>query len=308
MQLEMHQLEMRYEQLRRRNPSRERQLLASLEEFGQQQPVVVVMMKVSEAPRWVLIDGYKRARLLRRLRQDTVEAVAWDVEESVALMLDQLMRSGDAQDALQQGWLLRELSDRFGLEVLALAQRFDKSASWISRRLGLVKLLPSQIQDDVRAGRIAPHAAMKYLLPLARANAQVAATFSATIAPLRLSTRQVGVLYAGWTSGTDKSRELILSNPRAFLRAHEQAVAEAKSGSSPTLRLLGDLEAIGQAAQRTRRRLAQGLWPQMMAADRQVVRLAGQRARSETMALFDRMDKEDDDVGPGYASRDSSTA
>ena len=42
----------------------------------------------------------------------------------------------------------------------------------------------------------------------------------------------------------------------------------------------------------------------LMAADRQVVRLAGH----ETMALFDRMDKEDDDVGPGYASRDSSTA
>ncbi len=40
--LELHQFELRYEKLRRRNANKERQLVASLVENGQQLPVVVV--------------------------------------------------------------------------------------------------------------------------------------------------------------------------------------------------------------------------------------------------------------------------
>ncbi|MGB5742329.1 MAG: ParB N-terminal domain-containing protein [Sedimenticolaceae bacterium] len=77
MELEIHQLDLRYQDLRRRDPKRERQLLASLAESGQQLPIVVVL---AEAP--IVIDGYKRVRALRRLARDTVEAMAWDVGEA----------------------------------------------------------------------------------------------------------------------------------------------------------------------------------------------------------------------------------
>lgn len=42
MDLEFHQLDRRYEDLRLRRPERERSLLASLAEQGQQVPIVVV--------------------------------------------------------------------------------------------------------------------------------------------------------------------------------------------------------------------------------------------------------------------------
>ena len=42
MQLEFHQLELRYERLRIVRPEPERRLLASLAEVGQQVPIVVV--------------------------------------------------------------------------------------------------------------------------------------------------------------------------------------------------------------------------------------------------------------------------
>ena len=47
MELEFHQLDRRYETLRRRSPERERRLLASLAEHGQQAPIIVV---VDEGP------------------------------------------------------------------------------------------------------------------------------------------------------------------------------------------------------------------------------------------------------------------
>ena len=45
MQLEFHQLDRRWEQLRVREPHRQRRLVASLAESGQQTPIVVVVSK-----------------------------------------------------------------------------------------------------------------------------------------------------------------------------------------------------------------------------------------------------------------------
>lgn len=66
----------------------------------------------------------------------------------------------------------------------------------MSRRLGLVGELPAEVQEHVRAGAIGSHAAMKYLVPLARANDEDCVRLCNAIAPLGLSTRQVGELYA----------------------------------------------------------------------------------------------------------------
>jgi hypothetical protein len=57
--LELHQLTLRYERLRKRHLRKERGLLVSLSEIGQQLPVVVIQ----EAPSFILIDGYKRPML-----------------------------------------------------------------------------------------------------------------------------------------------------------------------------------------------------------------------------------------------------
>jgi ParB-like chromosome segregation protein Spo0J len=42
MELEWHQLDLRYEGLRRRHPAQERQLVASVAELGQQTPIIVI--------------------------------------------------------------------------------------------------------------------------------------------------------------------------------------------------------------------------------------------------------------------------
>jgi len=52
--LEFHQLDLRYEVLRTRQPERERRLLSSLADTGQQMPIVVVP---SPAAGYVLMDG-----------------------------------------------------------------------------------------------------------------------------------------------------------------------------------------------------------------------------------------------------------
>ena len=58
MKLEFHQLERRWEHLRVRHPARQRRLLASLAEAGQQTPVVVVAA-----------EGAAEVAVVERLRQ-----------------------------------------------------------------------------------------------------------------------------------------------------------------------------------------------------------------------------------------------
>ena len=65
MQLEFHQLERRWAHLRVLHPARQRRLLGSLAEGGQQTPIVVVLAE-DQADRYVVIDGCKRIAALER--------------------------------------------------------------------------------------------------------------------------------------------------------------------------------------------------------------------------------------------------
>jgi len=111
-QLEFHQLELRYEGLRIVRPEQERRLLTSLADVGQQVPIVIV--QEASTSQYVVIDGYKRIRSLRRLGRDTVEASIWPGEEVEALIVTRLMQTAETETALEQSWLLLALKQRFG--------------------------------------------------------------------------------------------------------------------------------------------------------------------------------------------------
>src|SRR6202051_702329 len=126
MQLEFHQLDRRWEALRVRRADRQRQLLASLAANGQQTPIVVVALD-GQPGHYLVIDGYQRIAALQQLGRDTVEAVVWPMSEVEALLLDRSLRWSEQETALEQGWLLAELEQRYGYGQEELARRFDRS-------------------------------------------------------------------------------------------------------------------------------------------------------------------------------------
>ena len=284
MEIELHQLELRYERIRKRAPLAERRLVGSLAEIGQQLPVIVL----SEAARFILIDGYKRVRALKRLAHDTVRATPWQLPEVEALLMERRLRCA-SEDAFDQAWLLAELRTRFALSLEELARRFERDKSWVSRRLALIQVLPISIQDNVRAGTLAAHAAMKYLVPLARANAAAATQLAEAVATLKPTSREIGALYAGWQGGTARTRELILATPQVYLQA--QATQEPAAPSA-TQRWLNDLGALGGIARRARRPLEQGLLQQLLTVERMEVCEAVARTKADVESLFNRFDRE----------------
>jgi ParB family chromosome partitioning protein len=252
MQLEFHQLDRRWEHLRVRSPQRQRRLLASLADSGQQTPIVVVAA-AGQPDRYLVIDGHKRIAALQQLGRDTVEAVIWPMNEAEALLLERSLRFSEHETALEQGWLLAEMERRFGYGLDELARRFDRSVSWVSRRLALVELLPEAIQQQVREGKIAAHLAMKFLVPVARIGLDDCQRMAAVFSQHHCDTRQAGQLYAAWRDGSLAIRKRILDEPELFFKAQRQVEPQATAASAAQLGR--DLEMVLAIVNRAGRRL-----------------------------------------------------
>ena len=113
----------------------------------------------------------------------------------------------------------------------------------MSRRLALVEWLPEAIQQQVREGKIAAPVAMKYLVPVARVNAEQCERMAAAFVEHRCDTRQAGQLYAAWRQGSPMARERILAEPELFLKTQRQAPAAQPAALQQVTR---DLESFWQ--------------------------------------------------------------
>ena len=253
MDLEFHQLDLRYRDLRVSDPVREGRLLSSLAQSGQHVPALVVE---GGDGRYVLIDGYRRVELLRRLGRDTVYAMVLSMDEPSALLFAYRLERSGRRSALEEGWLLKELGSVHGMGREALSRALLRSTSWISRRLGLVEVLPESVQHAVRAGCVPAHAAMKSLLPLARANREQCEQLVANLGGEQVSVRGMEILYGAWRGGDGTVRDRIVSLPRLYLSSCEEAKRpDPPVPVSPADALRRDLAAIGAICRRVRGRL-----------------------------------------------------
>jgi len=264
--------------------------MASLAEVGQQTPIVVV--PVAGTPdRYLVIDGYKRIGALEKLGRDTVRAVVWPMDQAEALLLERSLRLGEAETALEQGWLLAELREVAGWDAEELARRFDRDVSWVRRRLALVEILPSGIQQWVREGKIAAHIAMKVLVPVARARVEDCQRMAEVFARGRWSTREAGQLYAAWRGAGPGARQRLLDNPELYLRSRRE-LEQPVPPAAPVADLLRDLEMVAAIATRAHRKLA-GAVSAMNEREIEQVRRSVDGARHQLASLAARIEEEE---------------
>jgi ParB/RepB/Spo0J family partition protein len=260
MEIEFHQLEKKYAGLRIADAPRIARLVAALCEHGQQQPVLVVRgaSPTGGLERYVLIDGYARVAALGELKRDSVEATVLDLAEADALLLAFRLERNRARSAIEEAWLLRELMDGHAVAQRVLGPLLGRSPSWVSRRLALIGVLPAGAEDAVRAGTLPAYAAMKYLVPLARANAAACTQLVTQLGRQRLSVRQLARLYAGWRAGTATQRQAIVERPWLYLDLDEKQDASAAPpdpGTEREQRLLRDLGVLAALCRRVREAL-----------------------------------------------------
>lgn len=288
MEVDFHQLDLKYAGLRIADAQRCARLVASLYEHGQQQPVLVVRgADDGGVERYVLIDGYARVAALDELKRDSVDATVLELTEAHALLLAFRLERNRARSAIEEAWLLRELLGEHAIAQRDLAALLGRSASWVSRRLALIEVLPAVAEAAVRAATLPAQAAMKYLVPLARANRRQCEQLVTNLGRRRLSVRQMARLYAGWRAGNAEQRQAIIEHPLLYVDLEEkqgEVEPSADPGSEREQRLVRDLGMLAGVCRRVREAVREREkdlpWPA-------VLRYAWQEAQSGFAALIE---------------------
>ena len=302
MKLELHQLEEKYAGMRVHDAARERRLATSIAQHGQQTPIVVMQ----DGERYVLLDGYARVGALRALGRDEADALLLALPEAEALVLSHQLDNSRRRSALEEGWMLRVLVDEHGMRQGELAEKLDRSESWVSRRLGLVRTLPTGVQRAVQLGFVPAQAAQKNLVPLARANSQQCERLVASLGRRGASVRELAWIYDGWRRADAAGRERIVADPRLFLQA-AAATREAPPGPDAEdglAVLTGALGGIAAQCRRACRQLERGRPVPRNRREEHALCSAWAGARAAFAALCAHLDEGDEENTDNAGSRD----
>jgi ParB family chromosome partitioning protein len=152
-----------------------RDLTASIREKGLLQPLLVR----PSGSGFQLIAGERRFRAAQMAQLDRVPVIVRDTPDGESLelaLIENIQREN--LNAIEEARAYRRLMDEFGLTQDDVAHRVGKSRSAVANSVRLLHL-PSDIQEQIRAGKLtAGHARSLLALP-AGARAEAATTITA---------------------------------------------------------------------------------------------------------------------------------
>lgn len=267
-EVEISQLDLRYAYTRIQMPDLMARLSSSIERFGQTTPVVCVLE--GEVP-LVLLDGYRRVAVLKRLGRDIVWAQVWHCQVYQALAEAMVRNQERRWEALEEGALIQELCRGLGLTQSRVAEMLGRDKSWVARRVALIEALPEDIIELVRQGHITPWAATRVLVPLARANHEHARGLCNALLKEHLSTRQLYSFWRHYQQGHHNTRERMVEHPVLFIRSLEAREEEKYAGvvrEGPEGRWIGEIKRFAYVLYRLRQDVERIIYPGQGKADR----------------------------------------
>jgi hypothetical protein len=205
--IELSQLDLRYQGHRLRQPRLEEQLLASIAREGIQEP----LQGVRGDSGTILLNGFKRARCARKLHLHTVPFASWGADEVVGIL--QLLRGArpHALHLLEQARFVDELKSGRGMSVAEIAEQLSRSTAWVSLRLGLVGQLSPTVREALFSGAFPVYSYLYSLRPFRRLKpAADVGQFVTALRGKKLSVRQIEGLAQGFFRGPESFRAEVL--------------------------------------------------------------------------------------------------
>jgi hypothetical protein len=247
MNLELSDLDLRYEGYRLRQPRLEEALLSAIAREGIREPLLGVMPDTTP----ILLDGFKRCRCARTLHLHVVPFASWGRDEVTGIL--QLLRA-DRQHALsllEQARFVDELHTERGLSGADIARQLGRSPAWVTVRLGLLRELSPVVREALFTGAFPVYSYLYTLRPFRRLKAVPAADLDQFVGALRgqkLSVRQIEGLAHGFFRGPASFRqELLQGHLTLALRQLEEAPQDPDGCSECERIFLRDLESLQKA-------------------------------------------------------------
>lgn len=230
--LEWHQLELRYQSMRVHAPGSIRRLMLSIHAKGLQVPITVVASGTPDRP-WVVIDGYLRIFALQALGEDLVAANVWQMDAANALLYAWKHNKSRSWDVFEEANLLQELLTTHRYTQAEIARQSGKSEAWVCHRLQFLTELPCFLKDAMYQGTLSSWVASRILIPFARANSQHAKQFVDYLTAKPHTSREIMAFYEQYLRSNKAARAELTQNPSIFFKL--QALHKLESRSDITL-------------------------------------------------------------------------
>lgn len=209
-EIEISQIDTRFEGYRLKDKSQEKFLLSSILEQGIREPLQCV---VKPGEQLILLDGFKRLRSASKLGIKVVPVVSLGSDEAGAIL--QLIRLSNVRglSILEQAMLVDELKNTYGMGIREIARHLEHSPAWVSVRLGIIGEMSSVVKEAIFSGRFPVRSYMYTLRQFTRVNTVKKSDIDAfvnSVSGKGLSIRAIETLAHGFFKGGQKLREQIL--------------------------------------------------------------------------------------------------
>jgi len=214
--LEINQLCLSLEKLRKHPSSAYLKMAESITLYSQRVPVIVAFEKKQGL---IVVDGYLRIRALQKLGSDLCDGKIWECDIATALLL-RLTRGGEKHlEAIEEANILDVLHNELGLSQNEIARRVARDVSWVSRRLSLLKNLPSIVRESHYKGRLSTWIITRVIQPLARANEEHANQLAIHLDQHPQSTRDIQLFFKHYETSNKEIRNRMITEPTLFFES-----------------------------------------------------------------------------------------
>jgi hypothetical protein len=253
-EIEINELDLRYEKQRMRSVPRERQLLLSIMEIGITDTLSGIHLPGGEK---ILLDGFKRLRCAKQLNLQIIPFTSLADDEASAIIAMLRTANQSAMSFIEQAMFVKELKSVYGLSVSEIAKRLQRSSAWVCVRLAGCSQMGETTKAAIMSGTFPAYSYFYTLLPFRRINGgaskQEVDEFVSLTSGKGLATREVEMLASAFFRGGGEMRAQLRSGDLSWcLEGMRKREIESKSAelTEAENRCVRDLEILGGSMNR----------------------------------------------------------
>ena len=249
-EVELCQLDLRYEGYRMKNPGLEERLLGSISQRGIEAPLEGVEVEQVS----ILLNGFKRYRCARKLQLRMAPYISLGQDEVSGIVNLLRISNTKALGILEQAAFIDVLKHTRHLSLADIAEQLSRSKSWVSMRVGLIAQMSVTVRAKLFSGAFPAYSYLYILRRFMRMNGvtgEQVDQFVTAISGKKLSVREIEQLAHGYFRGPESFRQEILKGNLALPLKQIAQVPQSLDGCSEFERvLLHDLELTQKYLQR----------------------------------------------------------
>jgi len=248
--IEIANLDLRYEGYRMKSPAHEMKLLVSIQGRGIERPLQGVDMGEKK----VLLNGFKRYRCAKTLGIGVVPYASLGSDEATGIVAVLRASSEKSLSILEQAQFIDDLVKLHRMNTADIAETLSRSKSWVAMRLGLIREMSTVVREKILSGAFPVYSYMYTLRPFMRMKGiakKDAEAFVCAVSGKKLSVREIDQLAHGYFRGPEWFRQELDSGNLALALERLKEVPEPDDGCSGfEAVVLRDIEILAKYMQR----------------------------------------------------------